>query len=168
MLAPLGLNDLLLYRLARLNAVAGAKVVRLCEGQYGITRREWRMVALLAEGGALQPSTLAEQAQLDRARTSRAISGLVAKRLVQRQEVASDRRHAMVSLSPAGRELHAALFPAVADINRELVAGLTPAQAVILDEALNALQQAAEALAARVTLPKAGRHSRRGRYGAAV
>ena len=45
--APQGLDDLLLYRLSRLLGVAGAPVIRLCEGQFGITRREWRVLALL-------------------------------------------------------------------------------------------------------------------------
>ena len=38
---PEAANDLLMYRLNRLLAVAGSLVVRLCEGGYGITRREW-------------------------------------------------------------------------------------------------------------------------------
>ena len=36
---PVAANDLLMYRLNRLLAVAGSLVVRLCEGGYGITRR---------------------------------------------------------------------------------------------------------------------------------
>ena len=35
---PQAANDLLMYRLNRLIAVAGSLVVRLCEGGYGITR----------------------------------------------------------------------------------------------------------------------------------
>ena len=37
---PDTLDDLLNYRLMRLFAVSGAPVVRLCEGRYGIARRE--------------------------------------------------------------------------------------------------------------------------------
>lgn len=159
--APQGLNDLLLYRLARLSAVAGARVVRLCEGQFGITRREFRMLALLAEGGPLQPSTLAEQAQLDRARTSRAISGLVGKKLVRRTAVANDGRLAQVALTPAGRELHAALFPQVAAINRELLSVLESHQVRQLQQALDALQRQAEHLALQAPFPKARGRRRR-------
>ncbi len=43
------IDDLLLYRLSRLSSVAGAMVVRLCEGGYGITRRERAVVAQLDE-----------------------------------------------------------------------------------------------------------------------
>ncbi len=60
------INDLLLYRLNRLSALAGAMVVRLCEGGHGITRREWGVVGLLCEQGPMAPSALAERFQLDR------------------------------------------------------------------------------------------------------
>ena len=161
LLAPQGLNDLLLYRLARLSAVAGARVVRLCEGQFGITRREFRMLALLAEGGPLQPSLLAELAQLDRARTSRSISGLVGKKLVRRTAVAHDARLAEVALTPAGRELYAALFPQVAAINHELLSVLGTAQVRELQAALMGLQQQAERLAVQAPFPKARGRGRR-------
>ena len=78
------LDDLLLYRLSRLLAVAGSLVIRLCEGRFGITRREWQLIATLACHGELNSSQLAEHAQLDRARTSRAIGSLVDKGLASR------------------------------------------------------------------------------------
>ena len=40
-------DDMLLYRLSHLTGAAGAMVVRLCEGGYGITRREWGVLAHL-------------------------------------------------------------------------------------------------------------------------
>jgi hypothetical protein len=49
---PRQLDELLNYRLLRLFAVSGAPVVRLLEGRYGISRREWRLIALLAARGA--------------------------------------------------------------------------------------------------------------------
>nr|MBA2673675.1 MarR family transcriptional regulator [Ramlibacter sp.] len=62
---PAALDDLLLYRISRLRAVAGGMVVRLCEGRFGITWREWRVLALLAQEEGLLSSQLAERAQLD-------------------------------------------------------------------------------------------------------
>lgn len=123
---PAVLDDLFLYHLARLQAAAGSRVVRLCEGRYGITRREWRMLGLLAEVGQLQPSQLAEQAQLDRTRTSRTITALLAKGLVLRESQAGDARRALLRLSDTGRALHAELFPQVQAINRELMDASSP------------------------------------------
>lgn len=145
---PKGLNDLLLFRLSRISSAAGAAVVRLCEGGHGITRREWRLLAQLADaGGPLTPSELAERVQLDRARTSRALSSLVAKALVSRHLRAGDHRYAQVELTASGHALHAALFPQVAAINRRLLDGLDPAQVEALHTLLGHLdRQAAQAV----------------------
>ncbi len=46
--------------------VAGGMVTRLCEGRFGITRREWRVPAVLVKEQGILPSQLAERAQLGR------------------------------------------------------------------------------------------------------
>ncbi|TFZ03928.1 MarR family winged helix-turn-helix transcriptional regulator [Ramlibacter humi] len=161
--APRRLDDLLLYRLSRLLATGGHAVIRLCEGRYGITRREWRVLSLLAEQpGMLSSSELALRAQLDRARTSRAITSLVAKRLVRREAGPGDRRQVRLSLTPAGQSLHDELFPQVAAVNRDLLAVLDEGEAAALQAALDRLQSRADELhQAAAALPKADR--RRGR-----
>ena len=102
---PTQIDDLLLYRLRRLVATGGATVIRMCEGQLGITWREWRVMASLRPGVSLLSSELAVHAQLDRARTSRAITSLVSKKLVLRQLVPHDQRKATVTLTDKGREV---------------------------------------------------------------
>ncbi|WP_225784765.1 MarR family winged helix-turn-helix transcriptional regulator [Xenophilus sp. Marseille-Q4582] len=156
------LDDLLLYRLSRLLGVAGSMVIRLCEGRFGITRREWRLIATLASRGALSSSQLAAHAQLDRARTSKAVGSMVAKQLVSRTQPGGDRRHVLLSLTPEGRALYDALYPLVTVINAELLAVLDDAHVKALDEALEALQRRAETLVAAAELPKADRRRGRG------
>ena len=96
---PSELDDLFLYHLARLMSSAGTMVVRLCEGGFGITRREWRMIGLLATKGAMQPSRLAELAQLDRTRTSRTISTLIAKGLLHKKNAANKKSSMTIKLN---------------------------------------------------------------------
>lgn len=164
---PASLDDVLLYRLSRLLATAGSMVIRLCEGSFGITRREWRLIARLAQENSLLSSELADRAQLDRARTSKAITSLVAKKLVRRQVRPGDRRTAALELTQAGRALHAALYPLVLEINSQLLACLAPQDTATLDHALEALQVRADELVARAQLPKADRR-RGGRQRARV
>ncbi|WP_310738459.1 MarR family winged helix-turn-helix transcriptional regulator [Ideonella alba] len=111
-------------------------MVRLLEGRYGIARREWRLLALLAARGPMSPSALAEAAQLDRPRTSRAAGVLAAKGLVQRQAQSGDARRAVLTLTESGHQLHDDLFPQIAAINARLVAVLDDAQLAVLDQAL--------------------------------
>jgi DNA-binding MarR family transcriptional regulator len=143
---PLTIDDLFLYRISRLLATGGAQVIRLCEGTFGITRREFRILALLAQGDGLLSSELAGRAQLDRARTSRAVTALSAKLLVSRNPRLGDRRSVMLSLTPAGRALFDALFPQIAEINRSLMVALEDAELENLDTALATLQARADTL----------------------
>jgi DNA-binding MarR family transcriptional regulator len=155
------LDDLLLYRLSRLLSVAGSMVIRLCEGRFGITRREWRLLATLASRGELSSSQLAEHAQLDRARTSKAVGSLVAKRMVSRTHPAGDRRSVVLRLTESGQALYDELFPLVARINADLLGALDAADAARFDDALHRLQARADRLAGEAVLPKADRGRRR-------
>lgn len=145
---PRTVDDLLNYRLSRLLENSGAMITRLCEGRYGITRREWRLIALLAANGALSPSQLATRAHLERGRVSRLITELCGKKLVQRVSLAEDARRAEVTLSQAGMELYLELFPQSVAFSREVLAVLTPAECEAFDIALRKLTRAAESLAA--------------------
>ena len=127
------------FRLSQLVSQISAPVIRLCEGRYGIARREWRILAVLARDGELSPSELATRAPLDRARTSRAISVLVDKALVERHALAGDKRRAVVRLSASGRSLVQELYPQVARINARALEVLSPAQRATLDELISVL-----------------------------
>lgn len=161
-------NDLLLFRLGLLSAQAGAMVVRLCEGQYGITRREWRMLGVLYGHEGMPPSALADQAQLDRARTSRAITSLVKKGLVARTTMSADRRGVRLTLTDEGLRVYQSLMPQVQNINRRILAALSPDEMAMFDLCLARLHQSAQALASELApaLPKTYRS--RGRKANAV
>jgi DNA-binding MarR family transcriptional regulator len=135
-------------------------VVRLCEGGYGITRREWSVLAQLhGQPQGLLPSALAERMQRDRARTSRALSALQAKGLVQRMVLPHDRRSVRVSLTAAGQALYDELMPQVQSINARILEVLDPAQKEALDGILQQLRLQARHLLAEMDpqLPKADR-----------
>jgi DNA-binding MarR family transcriptional regulator len=163
LLQPQTLDELLLYRLSRLQATAGALVLRYCEGQYGITRREWRIMLVLADKGALGSSELAGHAQLDRSRTSKAVTSMAQKELLSRSAKAGDARHISLALTAKGMAMHASLFPIVSQINRDVLAALNAHESQQLDDMLTRLQQSADALAANTSPPLADR--RRGGSG---
>jgi len=145
---PRTTSDLLNYRLNRLLASSGAMVVRLCEGRYGITRREWRLIALLTEHGAMSPSELAQRAHLERNRVSRLIPELVGKELITRVSVPGDARRAEVAITGAGRAVYVELLPQSVAFNREVLAVLSPAERDAFDFALQKMTEAAERIAA--------------------
>lgn len=136
-------DDLLLYRLYRIHATAGPLVVRMCERDYGITRREWRVLSCLADVEGVQSSELAVRAMLDRARTSRAITSLADKGLLRREPKPSDRREVHVFLTEEGRRVHAEIFPRIAAIQRELLSPFSPEERLQLGRLLTRLQASA-------------------------
>ncbi len=159
-------DDLLLYRLGQLTSTAGAMVVRLCEGGHGITRREWAVLAQLhGQPQGELPSVLAERMHRDRARTSRTLTALLGKGLVQRVVLPHDRRSARVSLTSAGQALYDELMPQVQAINARILEALEPAQKQAFDAALERLRTQARLLLDEMApeLPKADR--RRGGRG---
>jgi DNA-binding MarR family transcriptional regulator len=149
---PVVVEDLLNYKLSRLLASSGSMVTRLCEGRYGITRREWRLICILASQGAMSPSMLAQHAHLTRARISRHIADLTEKKLVSRQTVATDRRRWEVVLTASGRSIHDELFPQSVKFNNMVLRALSPAELRRFDAALAKLTDVADALSASVVL----------------
>ena len=135
---------MLLYVLWQLQAAARRPVVRLCEAEFGITRREWRMLAQLAVSEGMLSSALAERAELDRAQTSRAVSALVQKGLVARTPRPGNRREVLLHLTGRGRALYDALLPRVAAINQELLSVLNESEVATLEALVQRLRVQAE------------------------
>lgn len=144
---PTTLDDMLLYVLWQFQTRAGVLVTRMCVAEFGITRREWRLLAHLAPSEGIASSQLAERTGLDRARTSRVLTTLAQKRLVERTPRPGDHRQVLIHLTDDGRRLYGTLLPRVAEINRALLATLTLGETAQLDVLLVRLQAQADRLA---------------------
>jgi DNA-binding MarR family transcriptional regulator len=160
---PATVDDLLNYKLARLQALTSVQGIRLLEGRFGISRREWGLLGLIASYGPVSPSELSARSGLAQSRVSLSISKLVSKGLVLRQALPNDRRRAQVGLSPDGLELYEAAFPQVAALNQRLVEALTPEQIISLSEIMRTLGAAAERLNASDPVPEKADRRRGGR-----
>ena len=132
-------DDLLNFRLKRLFTLGGAPAIRLCEGQYGISRMQWRLVAALVEHGPMSPMEVVQYTGIEQARVSRQISELQHKALVARRVAHEQGRRWELSATQSGHELYVALFPQLAAINRRLMAALTEDEALALELALDKL-----------------------------
>ena len=152
-----------LFRLNRFLIQANVLNGRLCEAQLGLTRREWSVLGVLVHGEGMLSSALAKAAQLDRARTSKALTSLESKGWVQRTPVAGDRRRIEIRLTDEGRCIYAQVHPTVARLNQELMEALTPEQVQQFDQILTALQARVVQLGrseSYATLPKVDRRQK--------
>lgn len=146
---PEAVNELLNYRLNTLLASSGALTTRRCEGRFGITRREWRIIALLAVEGPLTPTALSARASLDPDRISRLFASLRDKRLATRTPDTQDRRRVRVELTSRGRDLYKRMFPVSVGIHQAVLGVLTPQEMQALDELLSRLTERARDLNAQ-------------------
>lgn len=147
LLNPAQQNDLLLFRLYRISATAAANLLRPCIGPHGLTRREWRVLSFVAENQGVLSSELAERSLLDRACTSRALTGLAAKGLIDRRPRSSNRREVMIFLTEQGHAMYGRMFPKLAAINAGLVAQFSREERAVLDRLLTQIQERVDASA---------------------
>lgn len=133
-------DHLLNFRLWKLLSLSSAPVLRLCEGRYGVSRREWAVLATLAhEASGLVPSQIGETAGIDRAQVSRTCEKLEAKQLVERLSVRGDARRVRVRLTDKGRALYGEISEKVDEINARVVSALDEATTRVFDRALEEL-----------------------------
>ena len=154
---------MLLFRINRFFGAAGGMAMRMCEARFGLTRREWGVMATLAMEEGVLSSELAQKAQLDRARTSRALSGLEDKGWVLRKPLDGDRRRVAIYLTDEGRRMYGQILPEMVKIHADIVAALSDEELAQFDHLLAKLQAHAVTLEKQeryADLPRIGRSKR--------
>jgi DNA-binding MarR family transcriptional regulator len=147
--APETVEDLLNYRLARLLSATSTPGIRLLEGRFGVTRRQWGLLGLMAAHGAMSPSELSRLSHLEPSKVSLSITELVSRGLVHRETLAGDRRRAVVGLTEAGERLYKTAFPLLADLSRTMLGALSADEVMALDCIMRKLGESAEEWSSR-------------------
>lgn len=143
LIEPKTVEDLLNYRLARLLSATSAPGVRLLEGRFGITRRQWGLLGVLAQYGPMSPTDLSRHSHLETSKVSLHVAEFVARGLVNRKSVQGDRRRALLELTDSGRALFESAYPLLADLSRAMLQALSPEEASALDTIMRKLADAA-------------------------
>lgn len=120
--ADLKVNEFLTFHLLRLSSLAKASVSRVYLEPAGLSVPEWRLLATVASYSPLPFSDITAMTTMDKGQVSRTLRSAQAKGLVATEMVSADRRppgeggsssisRVVVSITPAGRELHARVMP---------------------------------------------------------
>jgi DNA-binding MarR family transcriptional regulator len=157
-----------MYRLYQAWSQSNPVFVRLCEGRFGITRREWRILACAVEGGIMNSAELAAAAKLDLPRTSRTLGTLCEKGWLRRLHDSADRRVVRVEATAEGIDRYRRLLPEVARLNDLLVQDLSHDEIALLRDFLARIEQRGRRMADdNIVSEKASRReggTRRARY----
>src|SRR5580698_10732899 len=140
---PLHLQDYLPYRLSVAANAVSRLIARAYEDQFGLTIPQWRLMAVLADEGALTQQSLCGRTLMDKVTVMRAAQGLTRRRLVNRQPNAQDGRSHRLELSPSGYALYCKVIPLAREYESQLLAGLKASDVALLHRLLRPVESAA-------------------------
>ncbi|EEW27010.1 MarR family winged helix-turn-helix transcriptional regulator [Rhodobacter ferrooxidans] len=120
-------------------AVAASRVSRgfaeLYRAEFGLSIAEWRVLAHLAQSGAVSVREICARVEMDKPKISRAAARLEAAGLIEKHANSTDRRLVVISLTDAGRDLVARILPIAeryqAQVLAQLGAGAAPFRAAL-------------------------------------
>lgn len=142
----LKLDDFLPYRLSiASNRVSGA-IATAYHALFGLRIPEWRLVAVLAEGGEMTQRAIGHVTQMDKVTVSRAAIVLVERGLAARSPNEDDQRSHHLSLTKAGRRLYDEVAPMALAIDHQIFEGFSRDELATLRAMLERLETAATAL----------------------
>lgn len=107
---------------------------------FGISIAEWRVLAHLAQAGAVSVREIHACVDMDKSKISRAAARLGEAGYVSKRENPADRRLVDLELTPEGRALVGRLVPVALQFQRELLRQLG-AQGPAMRDGLRALMQ---------------------------
>src|ERR1700692_5038286 len=122
--ARLRLQDYLPYRLSVASNAVSRLIARAYEHQFGIKNPQWRLLAVLADEGALTQQTLCGRTIMDKVTVMRAAQALLRRRLVKRLPNVEDGRSHRLMLTSAGRRLYERIVPLALAYEAQLLGGI--------------------------------------------
>ena len=127
-LLALVLDAFIPFRLSFTSNLVSDTIARTYDALFGLSIPEWRLVAVVAETGGTSQGGVAQRTRMDKVTVSRAAIALVDRGLLGRSANPGDKRSHLLTLTPAGQELHAAIAPKALDLERRIFAEFSPAE----------------------------------------
>jgi DNA-binding MarR family transcriptional regulator len=144
--AELRLERFLPYRLSVLSNRVSQDIAGLYSERFGLSITEWRVMAVLGHQSQLSANTVAERTAMDKVAVSRAVSGLLEKKILIRQTDPADGRRSSLKLSAKGYSVFDQIVPLALTLERRILASLEPTEQTQLLAILDKLEAAELAL----------------------
>ena len=140
------LHDFLPYRLAVLAKIVGISLSKIYRERFGITNQQWRVIFALARQADCSASHIVHHAALDKVQVSRAVAGLIEKKLLERSADNIDRRNSILNLTIEGWKVYDQIAPEAIAFEARLKDFLDEREAALLDTLLSKLTDKATGL----------------------
>jgi DNA-binding MarR family transcriptional regulator len=139
----LRLQEYLPYRLSVAANAVSALIAHGYESRFALRIPQWRLIAVLAEEGALTQQSLCGRTIMDKVTVMRAAQVLLRRRLVRRLPNERDGRSHQLQLTAAGRRLYQQVVPLALDYQARLLTGLEQEDVLRLEAMLKRLEESA-------------------------
>jgi DNA-binding MarR family transcriptional regulator len=121
----LELERFLPYRLSVLTNRISTAIARVYVRRFALTVPEWRVMAVLGRFGPMSANAVCERTAMDKVRVSRAVARLAAASRLERRIDSTDRRRALLELTPGGRAVYDEIGPLALAVEARLLAQLS-------------------------------------------
>lgn len=118
------LSAFLPYQLATAAARVSRGFAERYRAEFGLSIPEWRVLAHLAQSGAVSVREIQARVDMDKSKVSRAAARLESAGLIVKRANATDRRLLDMTLTDAGRALMARIVPVADAFQAEVLAAL--------------------------------------------
>ncbi|MCW3476536.1 MarR family winged helix-turn-helix transcriptional regulator [Limobrevibacterium gyesilva] len=157
---PFLLEEFLPYELSVAANRASRLFARRYSEAFGLSIAEWRVMAMVGRFGTISPGAVAERAEMDKVKVSRAVASLVAAGLAEQGPDPQDGRARLLRLTRKGRHMHQDIVPLARTLEAQLAAGLSADEWAALRNCLRKLYAHVRRLDAAEPRPKDGKATR--------
>ena len=131
------LDAFLPYRLNRAAELVSLRFARRYRDRYGMTRPQWRTLALLGSNGRLTATAIGALSTMHKTKISRAVRALEERHWLKRSPDQNDRRIEHLELTPSGRRAYEDIARLAGEYEAELRAVLGRTTLGALDKGLD-------------------------------
>ena len=119
------LADFLPYQLSVASNAVSTRIAEQYRKRFALKTTEWRIMAVLGDGGPLTQRELSQLTLMDKVPVNRACKALESRGLAKRMPNTRDGRSHLLELTEEGRAVHAGIMPLARAIEEELFAGFS-------------------------------------------
>ncbi|MEZ5708245.1 MAG: MarR family winged helix-turn-helix transcriptional regulator [Blastomonas sp.] len=141
------LGEFMPYRLSITSNAVSDLIAREYRSKFGLKIAEWRVMAVLGDVGEMTQRELVAATRMDKVAVNRATKTLEERALIVRNPNARDGRSHHLTLTGAGKALHAEIMPLAMDMESRIIGALSEAEQATLAEMLERLLRRADSIA---------------------
>jgi DNA-binding MarR family transcriptional regulator len=139
----LSLTTFLPYRLSIAANLVSSVVATAYEQAFSLRNPEWRVIAIIADHGALSQQGVCVASRMDKVTVSRAAIALCERKLLERHPNPDDKRSHLLVLTDGGKALYEQVAPKALELEAQIFARFSKEERQALETLLSRIEKGA-------------------------